>query len=60
MATSQQQVLFGSMESIFRDAVVPLQRGRSQGVVGMGIMRVMVLMAVVCAAVIWPVAVVVG
>ena len=47
MATSQLQVLFGSMESIFRDAVVAFQRGRSQRVFGMGIRRVMVVMAVV-------------
>ena len=47
MATSHQQVLFGFMESIFRDAVAALQRGRPQRVIGMGIRRVMVLMAVV-------------
>ena len=47
MATSELQVLFGSMESIFRDAVVALQRGRPQGMVGVGIRGVMVVMAVV-------------
>jgi hypothetical protein len=35
------------MESIFRDAVVALQRGRSQGMVGVGIRGVMVFMAVI-------------
>ena len=47
LATSHQQVLFGSMESIFRRAVVALQRGRAQGMVGVGIRGVMVVMAVV-------------
>ena len=47
MATSQQQVLFGSMESIFRDAVVAPQRGRPEGMVGVGIRGVVVVMAVV-------------
>tara|TARA_B100002051_G_C16334236_1_gene438451 strand:- start:79 stop:204 length:126 start_codon:yes stop_codon:yes gene_type:complete len=35
------------MESIFRDAVVALQCGRSQGMVGVGIRVVVVVMAVV-------------
>ena len=43
------------MESIFRNAFVALQRGRPQGVVGMGIRGVMVVMAVLR-----PVAVVMG
>jgi hypothetical protein len=35
------------MESIFRDAIVPPQRGRSQGMVGVGIRGMVVVMAVV-------------
>ena len=47
MATSQLQVLFGSMESIFRDPVIAFQRGRAQRMVGVGIRGVVVVMAVV-------------
>ena len=36
------------MESIFRDAVFAFQRGRPQGVVGVRVRGVMVVMAVVC------------
>ena len=47
MATSHLQVLFESMESIFRDPVIAFQRGRSKRMVRMGIRGVMVVMAVV-------------
>ena len=52
MATSQLQVLFGSMESILRDPVIAFQRGRSKRMVGMGVRGVMVVMAVVRAMVV--------
>ena len=47
MATSQLQVLFGSMESILRDPVIAFQRGRSKRMVGMGVRGVMVVVVVV-------------
>ena len=59
MATSQLQVLFGSMESIFRDPVIAFQRGRSKRMVGMGVRGVMVVVVVVRAmAVVRPMAVI--
>ena len=47
LKASRPQVLFRSMDSIFRDAVVAFQRGRAQGMVSVGIRGVMVVMAVV-------------
>ena len=47
LATSQLQVLYGSMESIFRDPVIAFQRGRPKRMVGMGVRGVMVVVVVV-------------
>ena len=49
------------MDSIFRSVAGALQRGGPQGVIGMGIRGVMVVMAVVCSmVVVCPMAVVMG